>query len=260
MTSERKENPFIAVNCGALTESLLTSQLFGHKKGAFTGALSDQEGLFEAANGGTIFLDEIGDVPMNIQTNLLRVLQEKEITRIGENKPRKIDVRVIAASQHDLIKEVENGNFRADLLYRIRVTRINLPDLKDRKEDIPLLVNSFLSQSRASSGKNVYDISGVAMSKLMNYDWPGNIRELKSAIDFAALTCKGTVINKEDLPPEITHDETQPAGINDDIKQDEKQKILAALEQTSGNKKEASKLLGISRATFYRRLIKYELI
>ena len=258
--SSRKDKPFIAVNCGALTESLLSSQLFGHKKGSFTGALSDQEGFFEAADGGTIFLDEIGDIPMNIQTNLLRVLQEKEITRIGENKPRKINVRVIAASQHDLIKEVNDGKFRADLLYRIRVTRINLPNLNERKDDIPLLANNFLSESRASSSKSVYEISSSAMNKMLNYSWPGNVRELKSAIDYAAISCKGPVIDLEDLPPEIIDSGRNHHISSDSLKLNEKQKILAALEESAGNRKDASKILGISRATLYRRLTKYNLI
>ncbi|MBL8148372.1 MAG: sigma 54-interacting transcriptional regulator [Blastocatellia bacterium] len=180
--SNRKDKPFIALNCAGLTDSLLTSQLFGHKRGAFTGAVEDHRGLFEAANAGTLFLDEIGDIPMNVQTSLLRVLQEREIIRVGESKPRKIDVRILAATHRNLVQEVEKGNFRQDLLYRIRVIRIHLPALRERREDISLLVAAFLEQYRAATGKPVREISNQAMHLLINYHWPGNVRELKSAI------------------------------------------------------------------------------
>ncbi|MBL8152275.1 MAG: sigma-54-dependent Fis family transcriptional regulator, partial [Blastocatellia bacterium] len=197
--SHRKAKPFIAVNCAGLTESLLASQLFGHKKGAFTGAVQDQQGLFEAANGGTLFLDEIGDIPMLVQTHLLRVLQEKEIVRLGESKPRKIDVRVVAATHRNLAEEVEKGTFRQDLLYRIRVARINIPSLRERKEDIPLLVGSFLSQSRASIGKKVHEFSNDALRLLMAHNWPGNVRELKNTIERAIILSDTNLIDKANI-------------------------------------------------------------
>ncbi|HSQ02581.1 MAG TPA: sigma 54-interacting transcriptional regulator, partial [Burkholderiales bacterium] len=174
--SRRKDKPFIAVNCAGLTDSLLTSQLFGHKRGAFTGAVEDHKGVFEAAHGGTIFLDEIGDIPLNVQTALLRVLQEREIVRLGESTPRKIDVRVLVATHHNLTEDVAKGTFRSDLLYRIRVARIRLPALRARREDVPLLVGTFLGQCTAAAGKHVEGVSPEAMGILLAYEWPGNVR------------------------------------------------------------------------------------
>ncbi|MCS6807073.1 MAG: sigma 54-interacting transcriptional regulator [Acidobacteriota bacterium] len=247
--SQRKDQPFIAVNCGGLTESILTSQLFGHRRGAFTGAVTDHKGFFEAANGGTIFLDEIGDMPLSVQTNLLRVLQEKEITRLGESMPRKVDVRVIVATHRNLAQEVEAGRFRADLLYRIRVGRIQLPPLRHRREDIRLLIESFLSRCRAVSGKAVTGVSQDAMLMLMEYEWPGNVRELKSAIEYAVIRCRGSIIQAEDLPAEI-----RSARPPEELPQDEKQRLLAALKRAGGNRTTAARMLGIGRSTFYRKL------
>ena len=252
--SRRKDKPFIPVNCAGLTESLLGSQLFGHKRGAFTGAVSDHKGVFEAANGGTIFLDEIGDIPMNVQTSLLRVLQEREITRLGESEPRKIDLRVIVATQHDLSEEVEKGRFRADLLYRIRVARIQLPPLTERREDIPLLVGYFLGQARAATGKSyVEDVSSEAIDVLLDYHWPGNLRELKNVIEFAVIRCKGSAIQVEDLAPEIL-DLDYSHSLSGSDERDERQSLLDALERARGNRTVAARLLGIGRTTLYRRL------
>ena len=252
-SSHRKDKPFVAVNCAGLDDSLLTSQLFGHKRGAFTGAVEDHKGFFEVANGGTILLDEIGDISKNMQTSLLRVLEEKEIMRLGESIPRKIDVRVLASTHRDLSEEAEKGRFRSDLLYRIRVARIELPSLRERREDIPLLVASFLSQSRAATGKDVKDVGRDAMRVLLEYDWPGNVRELKSAIDFATLHCKRSVINSEDLPSEILHSQYSASPVVLPV-QDERQRVMAALEAANGNRTLAARELGISRATLYRRL------
>ncbi len=252
-SSSRKNNPFVAVNCAGLTDSLLGSQLFGHKRGAFTGATEDHRGFFETANEGTIFLDEIGDMPLTVQASLLRVLQEKEILRLGESKPRKVNVRVIAATNKDLNEEVARGNFRADLLYRIRVARIDLPPLRERREDIPLLLESFLSQTRATGGKQVQEVSAEAMQRLVRYPWPGNVRELKSAVEFSVIHCPGAVIQVTDLPPEIL----DPTGAYlPDISfiSDQKERVLIALERAQGNRVAAARLLGISRATLYRRL------
>jgi DNA-binding NtrC family response regulator len=251
--SRRSDRPFVAVNCAGLTESILGSQLFGHRRGAFTGAIDDQKGLLEAADGGTLFLDEIGDVPMAVQTSLLRVLQEREIVRLGESKPRKIDVRVLAATHHNLVDDVARGTFRSDLLYRIRVARIHVPALRARREDIPLLVASFLSQHRAATGKQVIEISSEAMRMLLEHGWPGNVRELRSAIEFAVIGCRGAVIEAGDLPDEIRNP-SFPEPPRPSSPEEEHRRILAAIERAGGNRAHAARLLGISRATFYRRL------
>ncbi|MGH7510412.1 MAG: sigma 54-interacting transcriptional regulator [Gemmatimonadales bacterium] len=249
-SSPRKDHSFIAVNSAGLTEALLASQLFGHRRGAFTSAVADQQGFFEAANGGTLFLDEIGDVPPSVQAGLLRVLQEKEFTRLGESRPRSVDVRVLAATQHDLPREVERGKFRADLLYRLRVARLVLPSLRERREDIPLLVETFVAQARAASGKEIHHVSHEAMRLLLDYGWPGNVRELKSAIEFASIRSDGPVIHAADLPPEIS----AAWGRTNWNAEDERDRILAALRGTGGNRSEAARRLGMSRSTFYRHL------
>jgi PAS domain S-box-containing protein len=253
-SSHRKDKPFVAVNCAGLTESLLSSQLFGHKRGAFTGAIEDHQGLFEAANGGTLLLDEIGDVPITVQNQLLRVLQEREIIRLGESRPRKIDVRVLAATHRSLTEEVAKGSFRSDLFYRIRVARISLPSLRARREDIPLLAASFLAQFSAASGTRVTELSRDALRLLAGYNWPGNVRELRSAIEFAVIRCAGAVIQPEDLPPEILQPADFEGSIPGDPLADEKERFLQALERSRGNRALAARLLGISRATLYRRL------
>jgi PAS domain S-box-containing protein len=253
-SSHRKEKPFVAVNCAGLTESILSSQLFGHKRGAFTGAIEDHQGMLEAANGGTLLLDEIGDIPITVQNQLLRVLQEREIVRLGESRPRKIDVRVLAATHRSLSDEVAKGNFRADLLYRIRVARITVPSLRQRREDIPLLAASFLAQFSAASGKRVSEVSHDALRLLVEHPWPGNVRELRSAIEFAMIRCQGAVIQAADLPPEILEPEDLERGIPGDPLLDEKARFLEALDRSRGNRALAARLLGISRATLYRRL------
>lgn len=255
--SGRKDRPFIAANCAGLTDSLLGSQLFGHKRGAFTGAIEDHRGLFEAADGGTLFLDEIGDVPHSVQTSLLRVLQEKEITRLGETKPRKVNVRVVAATHHSLSEDVIRGTFRADLLYRIRVARIQLPPLRDRRDDIPLLARTFLGQVAAATGKTIEGIAAESLQLLMTYSWPGNVRELKSAIEFGVISCPGPTLRPSDLPPEIRLPQNNHRHnvLCDESEQDPRIRITQALQQTGGNRSEAAKLLRMSRATFYRRLV-----
>jgi PAS domain S-box-containing protein len=250
-SSARKDKPFVAVNCAGLTESLLSSQLFGHKRGAFTGAIEDHRGLFEAANGGTLLLDEIGDIPTPVQNQLLRVLQEREIVRLGETLPRKIDVRIIAATHRNLSAEAAAGRFRPDLFYRIRVARITLPPLRQRREDIPSLAASFLAQFSAANGKRVTEISQEALRLLMDYEWPGNVRELRSAIEFTLIHCAGSVIQPEDLPPEIF---SAPDSLAGDPLPDERSRFLEALQRSRGNRALAARLLGISRATLYRRL------
>ena len=255
-SSHRKDRPFVAVNCAGLTESLVASQLFGHKRGAFTGAVSDQTGVFEAAEGGTLFLDEIGDIPLSVQTSLLRVLQEREVTRLGESKLRKVDVRVIAATHHQLANDVDAGQFRADLLYRIRVGRILLPPLHERREDIPLLASFFLGQCRASTGRPVNKISHEAVRLLVAHHWPGNVRELQHAIEFAVIRSRGHTLQPHDFPPEVFEHQELPQisrGKKAPV-MDQDNSILSALEKTGGNRSAAAKLLGISRVTLYRRL------
>ena len=255
-SSPRKDNPFLAVNCAGLTESLLGSQLFGHKKGAFTGADRDHRGFFESAHGGTIFLDEIGDMPSPVQTSLLRVLQEKEITRLGESQPRKVDVRIICATHHDLQEQMAQHAFRADLLYRIRVGRIHLPPLRERTEDIPLLIWSFVSQCRKAMGKLfVQDVSPDALQRLARYQWPGNIRELKSVIEYAVLQCEGDTIQPRHFPPELLESPGTALPVSKTITTvKDRARLLEALKETKGNRARAAQLLGISRATFYRWL------
>ncbi len=265
-SGHRSDKPFIAVNCAGLTESILASQLFGHTKGAFTGAVNDHVGYFEAADGGTLFLDEIGDIPPVVQTMLLRVVQEREIVRVGESVPQSVDVRLLSATNHDLTRAVANGRFRNDLLYRVRVARINLPPLRSRREDIPLLASSFLRQFTAKSGKTINGFSPEVASMLIAYSWPGNVRELQNVIEAAAISCRGTAIQSADLPPELSSPvpgaspihtfSYQPAGgggfMNPDAS--EEQRIQEAIALAGGNRAKAARILGISRTTLYRRL------
>lgn len=253
LSSPRRGQPFIPVNCAGLSQSLLASQLFGHKRGAFTGATESQPGLFEAANGGTIFLDEIGDISMEVQTGLLRVLQEREVTRIGEAKPRKVDVRILAATHHNLCQDVLSGSFRADLLYRIRVARVQLPPLRDRPEDIPYLVQSMLGECSASMGKPVREVSAEVMDRLIHYEWPGNVRELRGVLEYALISSRDSIINLEDLPPELLTDH-HLCGTACSSGPEMKSRLHAAMERAKGNRTTAARLLGMSRSTFYRRL------
>jgi PAS domain S-box-containing protein len=252
--SNRKDGPFITVNCAGLSDSLINSQLFGHKKGAFTDAVSDQQGLFEAANGGTIFLDEIGDIPMNTQTRILRTLEQREVIRIGETAARKVDIRILAATNKDLVAEVQAGRFRTDLLYRIRVARIQIPPLRRRAEDIPLLIEAFLREIKAATGKDISEINHDTLRLMMDYSWPGNIRELRNAIEFATIRVRGNVLKTEDLPPELIAYRAGGGAARAIAVTDERERILAALQAANGRRGAAAKLLGVSRATFYRRL------
>jgi DNA-binding NtrC family response regulator len=253
--STREDEPFVPVNCAALSQDLAASQLFGHRKGAFTGAVDDHEGFFEAADGGTLFLDEIGDIPMDVQRQLLRVLEERRITRLGETESRPVDVRIIAATHRDLMHEVEEGRFRQDLLYRVRIARVELPPLRARRSDIPLLVRTFLRRGRAAMGKDVSQVSDQAMRRLLDYRWPGNVRELRNAVEAALIRATGNEIRLEDLPPELRSDDAEDSLPT--TPDSEAERIRAALEQTGGNRTEAAQLLGISRATLYRRLDEY---
>ncbi len=249
--SSRVDGPFLALNCGGLSEELAASQLFGHRRGSFTGAVDDQVGLFEAASGGTLFLDEIGELPLRVQASLLRVLEENAVMRLGESQLRPVNIRVVAATHRDLAEEAVRERFRQDLLYRIRIARVKLPPLRERRDDLPLLVRAFLADHRASTGKQIGTVSDEAMAVLLDYDWPGNVRELRNALEYAVVRCQGAMIRPDDLPPELL--EFQGAT---DAKQgvDETERVLAALKWARGNRTRAATLLGVSRATLYRRL------
>ena len=251
-SSARRNGLFIAVNSAGFSGELMHSQLFGHTKGAFTGAVTDKEGFFEAANGGTLFLDEIGDLSPGMQSSLLRVLQEKEIVRLGETSPRRVDVRILAATNKDLAHEVAAGHFRQDLFYRLRVARVHVPALRERREDIPLLTAYFLGQAQAGSDEAPLRCGSEAMNCLLNHPWPGNVRELKAIIDHAIIYRRGDVIRCVDLPEEIAcgPGKRRLATAEDDGRA----RILAALERTGGNCSRAAALLGISRTTLYRHM------
>jgi DNA-binding NtrC family response regulator/PAS domain-containing protein len=252
--SRRRARPFVAINCAGLTESLLASQLFGHTRGAFTGAIADQIGLFQAAQGGTLLLDEIGDMPMSMQAHLLRVLQEREIVRVGESRARPIDVRVLAATHRSLDEEVIAGRFREDLLYRIRVVRIELPALRQRTEDIPQLAYAFLAQFAASHGRQLDSIAREAMERLIGLRWQGNVRELRSVIEWAVIHARGPVIKLSDLPREVATDGAPPPRPRPTVPDAERRLLIETLKRTQGNRSMAARLLGVSRATLYRRL------
>lgn len=254
--SRRKNQPFIIVNLNSLNETLIYSQLFGHKKGAFTGANFDHKGFLETAEGGTLFLDEIGDIPESVQIALLRVFENKEYIKLGESVPRKSNVRILVATHKDLKKMSEEGLFRKDLYYRIQIARVMLPPLRNRLEDIPLLAGSFLSQSAEINHKNVTQISQDALRIMMKYNWPGNVRELKNAVEYAVISTQSNKIESADLPPEISG-QSQPELSSD---YPEKLEIQKALVESNGQKNQAAKKLGFSRATFYRKLKKYKIV
>ncbi len=257
--SPRAQGPFIAVNCVALRDELLESELFGHEKGAFTGAHEMRQGKFEIANGGTIFLDEIGDFKPELQAKLLRVLQEREFERVGGNKRIRTDIRVIAATNRDLQKEVRDGKFREDLFFRLNVVSISLPPLRERKDDIPLLAEFFLKRYCTRFNKCRMKISPVAMDHLMRYNWPGNIRELANLIERAVILANGQSITPEDLPLlRINHsdqDDSHELGYHDAVRRYQKQVIREALQSAGGNQSKAADLLGLQR-TYLSRLIK----
>ena len=249
---KRHDSPFVAINCAGLSDELAASQLFGHRRGSFTGAISDQQGLFEAAHGGTLFLDEIGDLSLRVQTALLRVLEENAVLPLGESGPRPVDVRVLTATHRDLVREAAEQRFRQDLLYRIRVVRVTLPALRQRREDLPILVRAFLADHRASTGKQVDALSDDAMAVMMEYEWPGNVRELRNALEYAVVRARGSILQTEDLPPEVLERRTD--ADQGDLGIGEVDRFRAALKRARGNRTRAAALLGISRATLYRRL------
>lgn len=254
--SSRHNKPFITISCAALPESLLESELFGHEKGSFTGAYTQKKGKFEFANGGTIFLDEIGEMSANIQVHLLRVLEEKEFTRVGGNEPIRVDVRVISATNKDLRKAIEKQEFREDLYYRLNVVNIELPPLRERKEDVPLLAEHFLNKFAADNRKEVTGFSPDAMEFLLGYDWPGNVRELENAIERAVILAKDSIITVADLPQENLS-LVRLASTGKNLKEVEKNHVLNVLRKAGGNYSEAARILGISRMTLYNKAKEY---
>jgi len=256
----RKDRRFIAQYCGALPETLLESELFGYVKGAFTGALASKMGLFEVADGGTFFLDEIGDISPTIQAKLLRILQDGEMRRIGETKSIRVDVRVISATNRDLLREVREGRFREDLFYRLNVVTINLPPLRDRREDIPILIHHFLERFPLSRSKRVSEIQREAMELLMAYDWPGNIRELENVISYGVVMSKAGAIQVADLPPEIVRRDRPPAGfaLGKSMRDIEREYLLSTLKSCGNDRKKTAQQLGISLRTLQYKLKEYK--
>ncbi len=259
--SIRKDKPFIPVNCGAISEGLLESELFGHVKGAFTGAVKDNIGLFMAADGGTLFLDEIAEVPPPVQVKLLRALQEKKIRRVGDTQEIDVNVRIIAATNKNLDKAIEQKTFRKDLYYRLNVISIKMPALREIKEDIPHLVNHFIKKFGQSTKRNVKGISPEAMDLLTGYHWPGNVRQLENVIERAFALGSGEIIDSTDLPSEIRslQKEETRQELDFNLSANEKRLIIRALKHAKGNKAEAAKLLGINLTTVYRKLEKYRI-
>ena len=257
--SDRRSKPFVAVSCAALPESLLESELFGHEKGSFTGAYAQKKGKFEFANGGTLFLDEIGEMSANIQVHLLRVLEEKEFTRVGGNQPIKVDVRVISATNKALRKAIEKQEFREDLYYRLNVVSIELPPLRERKEDIPLLAEHFLHKFAAENRKEVTEFSPEVIESLLAYDWPGNIRELENSIERAIILSRDSSITTADLRQENVS-LVGSASIGKNLKEVEKTHILNILRETGENYSEAARILGVSRMTLYNKAKEYGLM
>ncbi|ADK86197.1 PAS modulated sigma54 specific transcriptional regulator, Fis family [Desulfarculus baarsii DSM 2075] len=247
----RANGPLIKVNCAALAENLLESELFGHARGAFTGAVADKAGRFLLADGGTIMLDEIGDISPAVQLKLLRVLEDKIVERVGEAKPRRVDARVVAATNQDLATLSAQGRFRQDLYYRLNVVRLNMPSLAQRREDIPLLAEHFLAQFARRMPRPVEGLSPTALEALMRQPWPGNVRQLRHVLEHAYIFCPGGLIGPEHLPPELSAPPISPAA---DGPTSEAQRILAALRRAGGNKAKAARLLGLSRNTLYRKL------
>ncbi len=261
--STRAAGAFIAVNCGAITETLLESELFGHARGAFTGATQDRPGLFEAANGGTLLLDEVGEVSPGMQVKLLRVLQEREVRRVGENRSRSVDVRVVAATNRDLAHGVAGGAFRQDLYYRLKVVELHVPPLRERRDDVLPLARVLLADAALRMKRKIAGLAPAAADQLLRYEWPGNVRELENAMERAVALARGTRVDLEDLPEEIRQAFPTPVATSGRVRpleEVEKEYILAALELNGGNQTRTAEQLRIGSATLYRRLKSYGLI
>jgi PAS domain S-box-containing protein len=258
----RSKKPFVKVNCAALNESLLESELFGHVKGAFTGAIREREGRFEAAHGGNIFLDEIGDLPLATQVKLLRVLEEKVVERVGDNRSIRVDVRIISATNRDLSRLIQAGSFREDFFYRINVIPIWMPALRERREDIPLLAESFFRRVQMKSAKPIQAIGRAALDALMNYHWPGNVRELRSCFEYAVVACPGPSIEPEHLPAQLQKarptPDAPPASLAS-LDQVKKERLVRALQEAGGNQSKAARRLGISRTSVWNQMKRFHL-
>ncbi|MCF7826753.1 MAG: sigma-54 dependent transcriptional regulator [Candidatus Marinimicrobia bacterium] len=254
--SERAHRPFVAINCGAIPETLFESELFGYKKGAFTGASRDKDGVFKAASGGTLFLDEVGEIPLQVQVKLLRVIEMREIKPLGSNTIIPVNVRIIAATNRDLAKEVENGNFREDLYYRLNIIEIYLPALSERKDDIPLLVTHFVNKYNDELKRRIIGVDNDAMKSLVNYNWKGEVRELENIIERAVLLSDGDMISLDDLPKRTV--ETADSGYPDNLKEAsrsfEKKHIVHMLEKCENDKTKAADILGIGLSSLYRKI------
>lgn len=261
-SGDRASRPFVCVSCAALAETLLESELFGHEKGAFTGAVSQKKGKFELADGGTIFLDEIGDISPKLQTDLLRVLEEKAFYRVGGTDELSVDVRVIAATNSDLDEAVRAGKMRDDLFYRLNVINIRIPPLRERREDIPLLARSFIERLSHELGKEIDEITESALKLLMDHNWAGNVRELENVVERAMVTCKNKVLTEEDFGfLELNGNRKKIWSVPDDLRLDDVEKLVieATIKRTDGNIKEAASILGIDRSTLYEKIRKYEI-
>ena len=261
--SSRAEGPFMSINCGALPENLLESELFGHVKGSFTGAVRDKQGLFAAARGGTFFLDEVGEMPPSLQVKLLRVLQEREVIPVGATESIPVDVRIIAATNRDLEEEIRRGNFRSDLFYRLNVIALDLPPLRERRDDLLLLIEALLNRLSAESDSAPKALSSDALDAVMVYDWPGNVRELENALEHAVVLTRGNVIDAGALPIRITTRRKEPlvadrSYINPALDVIERAYIMWVLQAEGGNKTRAAEVLGIDPSTLYRKLSRYE--
>jgi len=257
--SVRKNKPFIVVNCGAISDNLIESELFGHKKGAFTGAISDKEGYMKAAEGGTLFLDEIGDMPLNLQVKLLRAIQEKEYTPVGTSLTLPVNIRFVASTNKDLQEEVNKGNFREDLFYRLNVVDIYIPSLKEREEDIPLLADHFLDKYRKEMNKSIKGISNDAMRALLNHEWRGEVRELENTIERSVIFCNSDFINPDHLPPSFrSYNETAEfplsGSLEEAVQKFEKDTILNALERNENSKEKTAQALQVGLSTLYRKM------
>ena len=261
--SPRKDRNLVVLNCAALSESILESELFGHEKGAFTGAVASRKGRFEHADGGTLFLDEVGDMPATTQIKLLRVIEDGEIVRVGSNEPRRVDVRIVSATNQDLDELVERGKFREDLYFRLKVVRIYLPPLRERREDIPLLTEHYIRRLAGEHGKSISGITPGAQRALNSYDWPGNVRELINALETMIVLTRSEVLDEELIPPEIRSEGDQPQaadlGPGMSLAGAERVLIARTLEMTGGNRQQAARILRIGQRTLYRKIKQYGL-
>ena len=260
--SDRANKPFVPINCGAIVGTLMESEFFGHKKGAFTGAIQDKDGYFKMAHRGTLFLDEVGDIPQHLQVKLLRAIEDGKIVPVGATSPIEVDVRIIAATNRDLTKEMEKGNFREDLYYRLNVVEIKLPSLNERREDIPLLVDHFIKKYNKELNRRILGTDNETMRILMNYQYKGGIRELENVIERALILCEGEYITKQDLPPNMIEKEYEmnvPDRLKEAIATFEKRHIMNILRRTKNNKEEAAKILDISLSSLYRKVDELEI-